>query len=451
MRFLLTAVLVFFTLGGAAQAETFLGELDILLNTHPRLQASGAAIRSSESGEGIVRSGFLPVLTVTGDIGAEETDSPATRAAGGDFESDRYSSSVFLTLNVFDGFQTTSDLSAARQATGVAAQSHRGTVQTVILEAATSYLDVLRQGTLVALSRANEQTIQEQLSLEDERVRLGSGIKVDVLLAKSRLQVSKERRTAFETSRADALSRFEQVFGHPAAAGALKPPALPEAALPGSLGTALEQVTSSHPAVLTSQRQIDRANALRRSARGGFFPKLDLVAQHNVEDDVDGVVGTRRDHAVLARVTWELFSGFKTKSRVSQAAAEYSAAVENARFVDREAREEVALAWHQMGSAAARRDLLANAVTIAAEVFAARQKLLEAGQETPLNVLDAENEKLNACINLVNADFEHRVSVYRVLFTVGRLEREVVGTAGEVGPSLAESLPESAEACGFAS
>ena len=280
----------------------------------PRVICFSASELSSESGEGIVRSGFLPVLTVTGDIGAEETDSPATRAAGGHFESDRYSNSVFLTLNVFDGFQTTSDLSAARQATGVAAQSHRGTVQTVILEAATSYLDVLRQGTLVALSRANEQTIQEQLSLEDERVRLGSGIKVDVLLAKSRLQVSKERRTAFETSRADALSRYEQVFGHPAAAGALKPPALPEAALPGSLGTALEEVTSSHPAVLTSQRQIDRANALRRSARSGFFPKLDLVAQHNWEDDVDGVVGTRRDHAVLARVTWELFSGFNPRS-----------------------------------------------------------------------------------------------------------------------------------------
>ena len=186
-------------------------------------------------------------------------------------------------------------------------------------------------------------------------------------------------------------------------------------------------------------------------ARSGFFPKVDLVGQHNWEDDVDGVSGTRRDQAVMARVTWELFSGFKTKSRVAQAAAEYSAAVENARFIDRKAREEVALAWHQMGSAAQRRDLLANAVTIAAEVFAARQKLLEAGQESPLNVLDAENEKLNACINLVNADFEYRVSVYRVLFTVGRLGREVAGTAGEVGPSLAESLPESAEACGFAS
>ena len=152
----------------------------------------------------------------------------------------------------------------------------------------------------------------------------------------------------------------------------------------------------------------------------------------------------------MGRVTWELFSGFKTKSRESQAAAEYSAAVENARFVDRKSREEVAFAWHQMESASTRRDLLANAVTIAAEVFEARQRLREAGKETALNVLDAENELLGACINLVNADFEYRVSVYRVLFSIGQLERATVGVAGESGPGLAEALPESAQACGFA-
>ena len=365
------SVAVGLALAGTASAETFLGELDVLLSDHPRLRASDAAVRSSEAGEGIAKGDFLPTLTVTGDAGLEKTDSPSTRAArpgpGGEFETERLSNSVFLTLNLFDGFRTTGELSAARQATGIASQSRRGTVQAVILEAATSYLDVLRQGTLVTLGRANEATIREQLSLEDERVRRGSGIKVDVLLAKSRLQVSKERRTAFETARADALSRYRQVFGHPASVGGMKPPALPEAALPANLGTALEEVSVVHPAVLTSQRQIDRADALRRSARSGYFPKLDLVGQNNWENNVDGVRGERRDRAVMARMTWELFSGFKTKSRVSRAAADYSAAVENARFVTRKSREKVSLAWHRMESAATRRELLSDAVAISAE------------------------------------------------------------------------------------
>ncbi len=118
------SVAVGLALAGTASAETFLGELDVLLSDHPRLRASDAAVRSSEAGEGIAKGDFLPTLTVTGDAGLEKTDSPSTRAArpgpGGEFETERLSNSVFLTLNLFDGFRTTGELSAARQATGIA-------------------------------------------------------------------------------------------------------------------------------------------------------------------------------------------------------------------------------------------------------------------------------------------------------------------------------------------
>ena len=65
-------------------------------------------------------------------------------------------------------------------------------------------------------------------------------------------------------------------------------------------------------------------------------------------------------------------------------------------------------------------------------------------------MLDAENELLGACFNVVNADFAYRVSIYRVLFAIGRLERETIGVGGDEGPGVAETLPHSAEACGFA-
>ena len=45
-----------------------------------------------------------------------------------------------------------------------------------------------RQNQLVELATQNEETIQIQLNLEDERVLKGSGIAIDVLQAKSRLQ-----------------------------------------------------------------------------------------------------------------------------------------------------------------------------------------------------------------------------------------------------------------------
>lgn len=446
---LLTAGMGLLT-AGPSMGASLPDEVSRLLADHPQLERAAAALQRAKYGEDEALSRFLPRVSVSGDAGYEHTNSPATRAAGGDLSTSRYSGRVAAELNLFDGFGSTANRDEARYGTRIAEQEARRVRQQVLLEAARSYLDVMRQSDLLRLSRSNEEAIKRQLDLEDERVRRGSGIAVDVLLAKSRLQVSKERRTLVETRLSDAESRYEQVFGAFPETGSLEAPVLPRAALPESYEAAVGELSSTHPAVLGSQRRIDQANQARRGARSGYYPRLDLVAQNNWEDDVDGVDGTRRDYALMARVKWELFSGFETKARVAEAAAAYSEAVQEARQVERESREGLETAWHQMSSTGERVALLANAVTIAAEVYDARKKLRDAGKETSLNVLDAENELLNACINFVNADFENRVSVYQVLSAMGRLEAETLTDPGAgSGTSLAQQLPDSARACGI--
>ncbi|MBT6407062.1 MAG: TolC family protein [Rhodospirillaceae bacterium] len=68
-----------------------------------------------------------------------------------------------------------------------------------------------------------------------------------------------------------------------------------------------------------------------------------------------------------------------------------------------------------------RLDLLENAVNIATEVFISRKKLREAGKETVINVLDAENEVSNAQINYTAASYDERLSIYQLLLSMGRL------------------------------
>ena len=63
-----------------------------------------------------------------------------------------------------------------------------------------------------------------------------------------------------------------------------------------------------------------------------------------------------------------------------------------------------------------------NAVNIAAEVFDARRKLREAGKETVINVLDAENELFRAKIDATSARFDYYTSVYRLMLALGWLQ-----------------------------
>ena len=79
------------------------------------------------------------------------------------------------------------------------------------------------------------------------------------------------------------------------------------------------------------------------------------------------------------------------------------------------------LAWQALLTARDRLDLLDNAVNIATAVHDSRKKLREAGKETVINVLDAENEIFNAEINYTAAAYDERSAVYQLLLSMGRL------------------------------
>ena len=147
-------------------------------------------------------SDFLPRADFSGSFGYEHVDSPARRSFpynGKEFETGHATqSTVTITQTIFDGFRNDAAYDGARAQQGATeAQLESGT-QAIMLEGISAYLEVLRNTLLVKLAYDSEANIMNQLNLEDERVRRGSGIAVDVLQAKSRLQIAKERRVAFE-------------------------------------------------------------------------------------------------------------------------------------------------------------------------------------------------------------------------------------------------------------
>ena len=83
--------------------------------------------------------------------------------------------------------------------------------------------------------------------------------------------------------------------------------------------------------------------------------------------------------------------------------------------------EDVRLSWDQLDTVRQRVSLLENAINIAIEVHESRIKRREAGQETLIDVLDAENEVFNAQIGAADAAYDARIAVYRLLFSLGRM------------------------------
>lgn len=430
MRFFLRLSCAALALGiwtASSHAQSLSSEIGALLASHPRLAASQKTVSAAQQGERRAFGAFLPQVVLDGDAGYERVDSPSRRRVEGDPSSmGRERATLTVTQNLFDGWRRTSNYDGSKVNTQIQESSLEATRQALMFEGTSVYLDVLRHGQLVELARNNENTIQRQLNLEDERVARGAGMAVDALLAKSRLQLAKERRVAFDGQLRDSSFRYLQIFGRAPTPDSMADPLAPIALVPRSLDEAVRAALANNPNIAGSNRQIDLAQTRRGVAGSDYFPRLDLVGKSNYERDVDGVNGERRDFSVLLRATWELFSGFSTRAAVAEAAFQYEAAKDTLQFTNRKVSEETRLAWNELMVARERVELLQNAVNIAGEVFDARDRLRAAGRETAINVLDAENELYNARINFVQAAYDARKAIYRLTLAMGQLTPEVL-------------------------
>ncbi len=398
-------------------------ELTGLLTAHPNIRAAEKSLQSSRQGVGVALADFYPTVSVTGDIGYENIDSPSTRSSGEGDPSSRTRNVATLTVtqNVFSGYATASSVRTARLNRELAQISLEGTRQNTIFEGIQVYVDVMRQRRLIELARENEATIQRQLNLEDERVQRGSGVAVDVLQAKSRLQIAKERRVNFEGALEDAISRYTQVFGHSPELESMLDPEPPIDLVPSELTKSIDIAVIENPAVGNTGTTVEVARERRRSVAAELMPTVDLEGSYNYEKNNNATLGTRRDYALVVTSTWDLFSGFSTRRSMAQAAYDYHASKDQHEFSVRKVIEQTKLAWQSLLTARERLELLENAVNIASEVFESRKKLREAGKETVINVLDAENEVNNAQINYTSAFYDERLAVYQLLLAMGRL------------------------------
>lgn len=408
-------------------AESLKDALASLRTTHPQVQAATRLYEAGQERENEAFGDFLPRAELLGETGPEWVDNQDPRNNGRDFNDRRDKVKLTVTQNLFNGFGDEARLRAAKHTSGVLASTLEATKQSVFLEGIATYLNILREQKLINVSILNERNIQNQLRLEDERVQRGAGISVDVLQAKSRLQIARERRVAFEGRLRAASARYQQVFNRAPDVTTLEDARPPNGLLPASLESALEEGRANNPNTKISQFTA-RANDERRDVeKAEYYPSLDLVGSAEYEDNTSGLEGSREIYSVFLRSRWEFFSGLKSRARVEAANKTYEASKSTQVFTMRKVDEEVRIAWENLQTQRQRVDLLDNAVTIADEVLRARRRLREAGKETALNVLDAEGEVFNAQINRIEAEYDARLAIYRVMFATGKLTEQNLG------------------------
>ena len=180
----------------------------------------------------------------------------------------------------------------------------------------TSYLDVVQNQAVLALSVNNEQVLRRQLEATQDRFRVGEVTRTDVSQAEATLATATATRIQSEGTLATSRANFERFVGEPA--GLLEPPT-ERAVLPTSRAEAATLAANNNPNVVSAQFNEAAARDAVRTVRGQLLPQISIVGDANRTEETIFRSRTANSFSLTARMTVPLYEGGLIYSQTRQA------------------------------------------------------------------------------------------------------------------------------------
>jgi outer membrane protein len=204
-----------------ASADTIEGALVQAYQNNPTLNAQRASVRATDEGVPQALAGYRPRVNVNGSIGTQYFDTTTrsqTFGIGNTYTqlSGNMTPSNFgvtATQTLYNGFQTSNRTRQAESQVQAARETLRVTEQTVLLNAVTAYMNLLRDGAILDLQRRNVEVLQEQLRQTRDRFNVGEVTRTDVAQSESRLAAGRSQVLNAEAVYKASVATYRQVIG----------------------------------------------------------------------------------------------------------------------------------------------------------------------------------------------------------------------------------------------
>ncbi|MGR9098997.1 MAG: TolC family outer membrane protein [Gammaproteobacteria bacterium] len=411
-------------------AQTLKEAVQQVLDSNPTIQSSTAERRAVEEEISQARAGYFPTVDLAAGYGHELSNNNVTRQNNeGDLDLWRSEASIFARQMIFDGFETPNEVRRHKSRTDSRAYTVFGQSELQGLEAARAYLDVLRRQELVQLAEENleiHKRVNGQIKLRSER---GIGRKADTDQAQGRLDLAEKNYLSEAGNYEDARTAFLKVIG--TLPGNLEQPAKPAEVLPDNLDDATEIAVDNHPVLRSANADINNSLAQYETAKAPFYPRVDLEAGASYNYNLDGVKGKNEDAWAMLRVRYNIFRGGKDLARHRETAHLISQAKEIRDNTYRQVVESMRLSWVAYKTVESQMDFFKGHAENSIKTNKAYQQQFNIGQRTLLDLLDSANEMFVAKTNLVNARYDSLFSQYRILTSMGSLNKYLQTTLPE--------------------
>ncbi len=418
--------------GSEAAADTLEWALVQAYQNNPSLNAQRAALRATDENVPQALSGYRPKVSVTAQGGPNYTNATQLFPVGGvatniQFAEQFFSRSVAAngTYTLFNGFQTANRTRQAESQVDGARETLRVTEQQVLLDAATAYMNLLRDQAILDLNRRNVEVLTEQLKQTRDRFNVGEVTRTDVAQAESRLAAGRSSLLGAQSNYVTSQANYRRVIG--VDPGRLAPGTPVDRLSPNVLAKAIGQGQANSPSVLAAMYGVDVAALAVKISEGVLYPNLTLTASASQGTNPAFEVARETVASVVGTLTVPIYQGGAEYSAIRQSKETLGQQRLNLDINRDQARATVVQSWGQLDAAKAQIEATTAQVNAAEIALNGVREEARVGQRTTLDVLNAQQELVNARVALVTAQHDRVVASYTLLAAVGGLSMPRLG------------------------
>ena len=401
-----------------ARAETLAQALVRAYQNNPQLRASRAALRAVDEQASQAFANWRPGLSVSADAGFTAGRSKTGNSAFRDNNRVPAGASFNVNQNIYRGGRNAHQWRQANA--NISAQRARlaNVEQNVLLNVVRAYTNVFRDRAVLRLNANNEQVLARQLQATQDRFSVGEVTRTDVSQAQARLAQARAATIQAQGILQVSRASYANVVG--ASPGKLDVPKLP-ADLPRDPAEIAERAERENPIVVAARWDERSAQATVDLVHGELLPTVSIngQVQRRYNAQMRDMIGDSA--SITANISIPLYRSGSAASRTRAAKQTVFRRRDELLQAQRTAIENAARAG------AALRTARSSVTAFTAQLEASRIALngvrqeAAAGLRTVLDTLDAQQELLNAQVNLVRARRDLAVATYEILAAIGRL------------------------------
>jgi outer membrane protein len=413
-----------------ASAETLREALVKAYQTNPTLTGARAGQRAVDENVPIAKSRGRP----TADLSGQVTENLIISSTN--FFSPKRIASGRASLNVplYQGGGVKNAIRAADSRVDAGQANLRGTESGIFSQVVAAYLDVIRDGGIAGLNAKQVQVLSKNLEATRDRFEVGDLTRTDIAQSESRLALARSQLQTAEAQLIASRERYIQFVGDVPTA-LEEPPPLPN--LPATPELAVNKALENNPDLLAAKKNADAARYDIKTTRAATLPRVSATADRSYSNFLKSAPDPRQPNTsntaqAGVQFTLPLYAGGQVSAQVRQAQARSSQAIEAIVAAERDVVSQTRTAyasWRASNEVIVSSEAAVKAAALSLEGVKAENSV---GNRTILDILNAEQELLNAEVQLVGARRNAYVAGFTLLAAMGQAEARDLGLDGGV-------------------